>query len=262
MSALALDKTKIRRSFAAAAHSYDGLAGLQRRVGLELLGRFPLAAETGILLDLGSGTGFLTQELAKAAPGEQLVALDIALPMLQTSRLKHPDMPAQYLCADAEKLPFTENSIARIYSNLALQWLENLPSVFADCRRILRADGQLVFATFGPSTLHELKTAWAAVDGYTHVNAFYSLEQIRAFLQAAGFDTVGSDSQLYQYQYPTVMALMQELKGIGAHNVSLARNPKPTTKSQLHRMISHYQALMPGADIIASYEIIIVQARF
>jgi len=108
--------------------------------------------------------------------------------------------------------------------------------------------------------LQELKSAWAVVDGYAHVNEFHSATQIAEFLQRAGFDDVRVETEVYLTRYDSVEALMRELKGLGAHNVNQGRNPKLTTKTQLRRMIESYQAQMPGEDILASYEIIFVQA--
>lgn len=256
-----LDKSKIKRSFAAAVDSYDDLAALQRRVGLTLLEKYPLDSSSGVILDVGCGTGFLTRNMSVDVSSQQLLALDIALPMLLASRQKNLGLSVQYLCADAEKMPFAAHSVHQIYSNLALQWCQDLPAVFADCKRMLKVGGQLVFATFGPATLQELKAAWATVDGFVHVNAFYGIEQIKGFLLDAGFQSISGDAVLYQSRYPSVMALMRELKGIGAHNVNLDRNRKPTTRRQLQQMISCYENNMAGGEVIASYEIIFVRAH-
>lgn len=256
-----LDKAKIRHSFAAAAQTYDGLASLQRRVGMELLCRFPQNMSAGVILDLGCGTGFISHQLSTAFSGKQMIALDIALPMLQTSRRKYPAMPVKYLCADAEKLPIASNSIDQIYSNLALQWAQDLPATCVDFKRVLKKQGQLVFATFGPDTLRELKSAWAKVDDFMHVNIFHSLDQVHDFLQVAGFKQISLETKLYQSAYPDVESLMRELKGIGAHNVNRQRNPKPTTKLQLKSMIRHYPVEKAGQGIVASYEIIFVKAN-
>lgn len=254
-----LDKRKVRQSFAAAAAGYDKLASLQRQVGWDLLRRFPLSGQEQVILDLGCGTGFLTRQLAADSSGQQLLALDIALPMLAASRRNYPAMSAQYVCGDAEKLPFADNSIDRIYSNLALQWTQDLSATLAAFQRVLKNRGSLVFATFGPQTLVELKAAWAAVDDYAHVNEFHAGAEIALFLQQAGFGGINVTSALYRSEYPDVENLMRELKGIGAHNVNRRRNPRPTTKTQLQQMINHYAR--QGAGIVASYEIIFVQAE-
>lgn len=261
MSPAVLDKAKIRRSFAAAAESYDSAAILQRQVGLALLDKFPLQPAPGWVLDVGCGTGFLTRCLACGSLDQSCLALDIALPMLQASRRNNRDLPVDYVCADAENLPFADNSLQQVYSNLALQWCQDLSAVFADVRRILKPEGQLVFSTFGPETLKELKAAWAGVDDFAHVNDFYSVGEICEFLALAGLGRVDVETVMYRLSYPSVLALMQELKHLGAHNVSDARNRRLTTRSQLQHMIRQYESSMVNGEIVASYEIIFVRAR-
>ncbi|WP_347989269.1 malonyl-ACP O-methyltransferase BioC [Methylomonas sp. AM2-LC] len=256
-----LDKGKIKQAFTEAAQSYDAFAGLQRQVGDTLLQKYPMQAQSGLVMDLGCGTGYLTRKMAEHSAQHALLAVDIALPMLQTCRQKNIISPVAYVCADAENLSFSAQSIQQIYSNLAVQWCQNLGAVFANCQRMLKPDGQWVFSTFGPTTLQELKTAWAAVDDYAHVNSFYTSTQIVEFLQESGFVSIEYECISYQSLYPSVLALMQELKAIGAHNVSSGRNRKLTSRSHLQQMIANYERAMSTGALLATYEIIFVRAR-
>lgn len=255
----AIAKRDIRRSFGAAAAGYDSVAALQRRIGAELLARFDVSPAAGAIADLGCGTGFLTGLLLGRAADRPVYALDIALPMLQAARAKWP-AGVRYVCADAERLPLADAGLGQIYSNLALQWCADLPALFGDCRRVLAPGGQLAFATFGPGTLVELKAAWAEVDDYRHVNAFVSGAEIRDQLAAAGWHDGDIVSRTYSTEYAAVADLMRELKGIGAHNLNADRKRGPTTRLQLRDMIAAYQALMPDARIVASWEILFVRA--
>jgi len=257
-----LDKTKIKQSFSAAAGSYDAAAALQRQAGNALLAKFPPQPAGGVILDLGCGTGYLSGQLAALTEPSLLLALDIAQPMLTACRQKNPRLAGRLVGADAEKLPFARQSIRQIYSNLALQWCQDLAAVFSDCRRVLQTGGQLVFATFGPATLWELKAAWASVDSFTHVNQFYSLTQINNFLRQAGFESISAETAGYQSRYASVPTLMRELKALGAHNVNLHRNRQPTTRRQLQQMINYYQnSFSAGTKVVASYEIIFIRAE-
>lgn len=259
MVGIALDKRQIRQSFANAAQSYDAMSSLQRQVGRELIGRVDLPHEA-LVVDVGCGTGFFTQQLWDRALLKNIVALDIALPMLLKARQRLCGRKAPLICADAEQLPFLNHCLDGLVSNLALQWCLGLDAMFVDVRRVLRTNGQFVFSTFGESALYELKTAWAAVDDYPHVNEFCSLSDIRQQLRTAGFVGVQLESKIYQIKYAGVIDLMRELKGIGAHNVSQARNKQLTTKGQLQKLIDAYPKDQQG-QITASYEIIYVQAR-
>ena len=164
------------------------------------------------------------------------------------------------LCADVEQLPIASDSIDSLVSNLALQWCQGLGELFIDVQRVLRGNGQFTFSIFGESALCELKSAWAEVDDYPHVNDFCSLQEIKQLMQKAGFVDVQLESQVYQIKYTDVIELMRELKGIGAHNVSKARNKQLTTKGHFQALLAAYPVDDDG-KIAASYEIIYVQAK-
>ena len=276
-----LDKAKIKQSFAAASVTYDNVAALQRTIGKALLNTINLERMTGTLLDLGCGTGFLTSELltshegyasrtlnlgeclendTQSLPNMTVIALDIALPMLQVAQTKLADMPnVSYLCADAEQLPLAEQIVDGVFSNLALQWCVNLQAVFTNIKRVLKPDGRLVFSTFGPKTLQELKAAWAEVDDFNHVNEFYSEQQLTRFLQLAGYTKIKVQTRVYTSSYESVLALMKELKHIGAHNVIAGRNKNITSKMIMRRMIAAYEE--QSCNLIpATFEVIMVTA--
>jgi len=259
MTADLLDKQRVRASFAKASDSYDGMATLQRKVGRHLFASAPVQEKSEIL-DLGCGTGFFTQLIAEANLAANIYALDLALPMLNKTKSRDQCNKVALVCADAEQLPFAGNRLQLVSSNLALQWCQNLESLFAGIHRVLEDEGCFVFSTFGEGALKELKKAWAEVDDYPHVNDFCSDIVIQAALENAGFVDIQIESQTYYSEYQSVLELMHELKGIGAHNVSLARKKTLTSKGDLKRLFSAYPEEI-GGGIKASFEIIYVVAK-
>ena len=256
---MSLDKLKIKHAFSNASNTYDGVAQLQRDVGQELLTQFLSKKLTGNVIDIGCGTGFLTQALLPDCENVNLIALDLALPMLRATREKLVDS-VSYVCADAENLPFAKDSIDTLLSNVALQWCQPIDGALNELQRILNKDGTLIFSTFGSQTLCELKTAWASVDDFPHVNTFYDAEQLRQALQQAGFNDFEIKVTQYLPRYESVLDLMRELKHIGAHNVHSARSRHLTTKTALQTMIENYPRTKSG-EIVATFEVIFVKAK-
>lgn len=256
-----LDKRKIKQAFSQAALTYDGVTQLQRTVGKALLRDIDNRCISDNVLDLGCGTGFLTQELLALLPCKQIIALDLALPMVQAAKVKLKAIDnVIYMCADAEQIPIAEHAVDHVFSNLMLQWCVDIKAVFMDVRRVLKPGGQLVFSIFGPQTLQELKQAWGAVDNYSHVNYFYGMYELKDFLQQSGFNILKCQNQLYTVEYESVLALMRELKDIGAHNVNISRNKQLTTQRQMQQMISAYPTWQATHRISATFEVITVIA--
>lgn len=258
---LTLDKTAVRMSFAASVDSYDSVAELQRQVGDRLhtsIGR-PLLQQS-LVVDIGCGTGFLSGKLVEDC--QQLLALDIALPMVKKARSGLINQQnIDYLCADAEALPLKDNSVDFLVSNLALQWCQDLESLFNEFRRVLKPRGSLRFSTFGPNTLRELKLAWAQVDQYPHVNHFHSAFEIESILKETGFQSINVQTQTSISNYPNVMDLMCELKNIGAHNVNQQRFRGLTGIRRMQSMIQAYEARRQQGLIPATFEIFFVESH-
>jgi malonyl-CoA O-methyltransferase len=253
-----MDKKDIRRSFAKASVSYDEFAKLQRNVGLNLLKMLENQIPAGVVLDLGCGTGFLTRELSRIADDGIIIAMDIAIPMLERARKKNK---GGFFCGDIEKLPVGSGLIDCIFSNFALQWCVDLLTVFSQFRKVLKPDGQFFFSTFGPQTFWELKHAWAQVDDYSHVNHFYSVEEIQKFMRRAGLEVCKISNFNRQSYYPDVMTLMKEIKAIGAHNMTQNRNKNITSKKQLNELITAYEKFRINDKIPATYEVINIAGK-
>ena len=254
MSLTPLDKNAIRRSFDRAASSYDKHAVLQREIESRLLERLEFQRnEPGIILDLGSGTGSAGRLLAAQFPQASVIALDWSVPMLKQSEMHDVASP---LCADMHALPLASRSVDLIFSNLAMQWSYDLPAMFREFRRVMSTDAMLVFTSFGPDTLTELKQAWRSVDELPHVNDFPDMHDIGDELLAAGFREPVMDAERLTLEYPDVLALMRELKGLGEHNVASQRFRGLTGKTRLARVKKEYEQFSRNGRYPAGFEVV------
>ncbi|MCW9047372.1 MAG: malonyl-ACP O-methyltransferase BioC [Gammaproteobacteria bacterium] len=255
------EKHRIQKHFDAKAICYESSAVLQRNVCKELLQRLDLTnIKPSVILDVGCGTGWGTQDLLKKYKKAKVLSLDLSPEMLKQTKskggwLRRPAL----ICADAEDIPLQDESVDLIFSSLMLQWCD-YKKVFAEFKRLLKPDGLLMFSTFGPDTLKELKKSWQQVDSNTHVNDFTDMHDLGDELIQAGLAEPVMDMDLLTLTYQDVKAVMLDLKSIGANTI--LKNQHKTvekglvTPGKLKRVITHYEKYRKNGVIPASYEIV------
>jgi malonyl-CoA O-methyltransferase len=214
-----------------------------------------------VILDAGAGTAHGSRALQKRYPRAEVIALDTAFGMLQESRRQQRWWRRDFtrVCAEAEHLPLADGSVDLIWSNLMLQWCEPDAS-FAEFRRVLAPRGALSFSTFGPDTLRELRSAWAAADAHEHVNQFIDMHDLGDALVRAGFAQPVLDVERFTLQYTDVRDLSRDLKTIGAHNVTAGRPRGLTSPRKFMAMCAAYEKYRDAGRLPASYEVVYGQA--
>lgn len=264
MNEFEIDKKQVRRAFSRAAQDYDAAAVMQREVCTRMLERLDIIKlQPARLLDVGSGTGWGTRQLSGRYPQAEIVALDIAIGMLQYARgtsswwkKLFAGKREGFVCADAEALPVASGSMDMVWSNLTLQWCNDLSATFAELQRIIKTDGLLMFSSFGVDTLKELRTAFCDVDGYNHLNRFADMHDIGDMLVATGFADPVMEMEKITLTYGDVRAVMQDLKSIGAHNATAGRAQGMMGKAAWQRVTANYEKLRRDGKLPATFEII------
>lgn len=265
--AYALNVRAMRRAFSAASAEYDRIAVLQAEVRTRLLERLDIIKlEPTAVLDLGCGTAHASRALQQHYPHAQVIALDAAFGMVQQAGQQQGfwsnllGRGFTRLCADAYRLPFKDASIDLVFSNLMLQWCDPPDAVFAEVRRVLKPQGALLFTSFGPDTLKELRAAWSSVDSHTHVNRFIDMHDLGDAMVRAGLAEPVLDVERLTLTYADVMSLMHELKAIGAHNVTVGRRAGLTGRTALKQLSLAYESFRREGVLPASYEVVYGQA--
>jgi malonyl-CoA O-methyltransferase len=255
-----IDKARVRASFDRAANTYDAAAVLQKMVREEMLSRLDLVKiKPEAILDAGCGTGHGSFALQKRFSSAQVISLDIAPGMLQQTKLQRPLLQKMLhqqhlLCADIESLPLANNSVGMIWSNLALQWCNDLDAAFGELARVLQPEGLVMFSTFGPDTLKELRAA--SKNGHTHVSRFIDMHDIGDALIRAGFRTPVLDVERYTLTYDDVKAVMTDLKSIGAHNATEGRARGLQGKGFLQNLVQNYEQFRTEGKLPATFEVV------
>ena len=276
MSAPVFDARQVRRAFSRSAASYEAAAGLQHAVEARLLESLDYLDDPALarapprrVLDLGCGTGRASRAMQARWPKADVVSLDLALPMLREGRaaarpggwLANPfarrPLP---VCADARALPLADASVDVLFSNLCLQWVEDLDAVLAGFRRVLKPHGLLLFSTFGPATLWELRGAFAQADDVPHVSPFADIAGVGDALVRAGFHQPVLDREDERTHYPDLPALMRELRAIGATNALASRRHTLTGRTRFRVAAEAYEAQREAHGLPASWEILSAMA--
>lgn len=241
---------KVQHNFNRFATSYDEFAIVQEEVAKRLCNRLEIIHSKQNLdaqipvLELGAGTGLLSKKLLKKYQQHDIIASDIAQHTLLIN-------PAQNkLTLNSHNLPFN-NNFNTIISNLMMQWC-NLDEVITEAITSLKSEGLLLFSTFGPQTLIELKESWQGVDNNQHISDFVDMHNIGDKMLGLGLKNVVVESEIITLTYEKVMDILLDLKNIGAQNI----HSKPISKSSFKQMIANYEQFRAAGKLPVSYEII------
>jgi malonyl-CoA O-methyltransferase len=262
---LTIDKREVRRAFDRAAATYDAAAVLQHEICARMLERLEYVKHApAAILDAGCGTGNAVPGLLARFANTILIAVDFSPAMVDRARRRvkwwrtlpglRPLLRA--VCADIERLPLAPGAVGLVWSNLALQWVSDLAGALREFHRVLAPGGLVMFSTFGPDTLKELRSAYGGTDGRTHVNRFADMHDIGDLLIGAGFADPVMDMEQVTLTYADVRSLMRDLKAIGAHNATRGRPEGLSTRSLLAAVERNYEAFRRDGTLPATFEVI------
>lgn len=265
--AFELDGKQVRRAFERCAPGYDAIAWLPREITERMLERLQyLRAPPERILEAGSGTGYGARKLREYYPGARIVELDLSLPMLRIGAVPNAwwRRSLAYLkgarrwciCADLGRLPLRTGSFDMVWSNLVLHWVSSTEQAIAELWRVLTPGGVLMFSTFGPDTLRELRRALSMRDHYAHVNRFLDMHDLGDMLLRARFADPVMDAEHVTATYPDVRALLRELRAGGSRNANAGRRPGLTGKGFWSALSSSYERQPTEGRLAATFEIV------
>jgi SAM-dependent methyltransferase len=210
-----------------------------------------------VAVDLGSPTDAVRRVLTDHHAVGTVIAVDAIPSCLAT----HPGLK---VAADEEALPFADGTLDLVASALALQWVNDLPGVLVQIRRALKPDGLLLACLLGGETLTELRQSFAAAEAEIEgglsprVAPFPDMRDMGALLQRAGFALPVTDVDRLTVRYASPLALLHDLRRMGAGNALNERRRAPLRRATLMRMLEIYAETFADADgrVRATFEII------
>lgn len=221
----------IAQSFGRAAASYDTHSAPQRHAAqrlAELIACEALPTHPRVL-EIGCGTGHLTQLLACRVAGADFLCSDIAPAMVATCRARLPDL--HYVVMDGER-PAVAAGFDLVCANLAAQWFRDLPAALARLAALLAPGGLLAISTLGAESFREWRAVHAALGLAAGTPPFVDAATLRAAFPAGALTL---DAEIYVDSADAALDLPRRLRAIGA--ATPAPGHRPLAAGQLRRVL-------------------------
>lgn len=209
-------KIRVRDRFDGASASYDGVGEVQKASAAYLVERL-VAWDRHFyprtILDLGTGTGYLPEQLMPHYAEAAYLLNDIAPRMIERARQRFASHGRFDVCVgDMETMPFADYDL--ITSNLALQWVQDL---FGTLDKFYRKSRVFAFSCLLEGTFQE----WRALleeEGLTSVMGGYPKESLLAdFCHRLSGGTPFLQAKDFKLQFQNVRCFLDYLRRLGAH---------------------------------------------
>lgn len=276
---LFLSHPAVRRHFDRIAPQYGQGDFLAREIDQRMLERLDyVKISPSHALDVGCGLGASLPALQQRYPQTKWIGVDASAGMLcQASQLQglrpnrwrklwqqtlgqkvgqNKHLPS-LLNADAAALPLAAQSCGLYWANLLLPWVNDPLPVLQEARRVLEVGGLLMFSTFGPDTLKELRAAFA--DGQIHTQRFFDMHDLGDMLASNGFADPVMDMEILTLTYNDLDTLLRELRLSGSQCLMHDRPKGLMGKHAAQTFRQRYAALAqthPEHRLPATFEII------
>lgn len=247
-------KQQIAQCFSKAASSYDSAAAIQRVIGTELLSLMVEQENIGVVVDVGAGTGYFTEQLTQRFPNQQIIGIDLSPAMLHQGYLKRAAVK-YWLAGDAECLPLANQSVDILFSNLAIQWSANLTALFSEWARVLAPSGEIYVATLGPRTLYELRETFISLKQPVPLLQFAYSSDIKRAIAAAGLTLASFTKRDSIDFHSNFSSLMRSLKQVGATASSATPPIGLAGRKKWQQLAEHYQGYRQGDYLPATYDV-------
>jgi len=262
-----LDVRAARLRFERAADSSRAVDALAREVARRMAERLDLVRiEPDRILDAGCGAGADRALLEQRYPRSAVIGVDSAWSVLQQARPPQSMLArarrmisgsgAQAACADITALPFAPGSFSMAWSNLALAWAADPMRAFSELRRVLAPGGLLMFSSYGPDTLKELRAAFSRLDVRPHVHRFIDMHDLGDMLVASGFVTPVMDMEVITLTFRDFAGLVRDLRDSGQTNAARGRAPGLMGRRAFGQLRADYELLRRDGRLPVTVEIV------
>lgn len=243
-------RQKLQKNFGHAATDYDARAQFQhvqtRRVLDAARMLLPLGAR---MVDVGCGTGYLAHIAYEKNADWNIIGVDIAPGMCAVARAR-----CTVIAGDAAALPLADGAVDAVVSSLCYQWVENQAQAFTELARVLKPGGRAIIASLGAASLRELRSCADATAVTLSLLPMRTLEATKTALLEAGLEINLADARNSTEYYPSVAALMDSMRSIGAGNNFSNHSHGFLSPKRWAAMVAAYEVKRTPLGIPATWE--------
>ncbi|MBF0384802.1 MAG: methyltransferase domain-containing protein [Candidatus Omnitrophica bacterium] len=212
----------IRRKFSRAAKSYDEYSSLHREIGNDLADLIIIDNPIDNILEVGCGTGYFSGRIKEKYSRANVASIDISEEMIK----KAMDVISgiDFIQADALRLPFKSGIFGLLSSNLAYQWVSDLPLAISETYRVLNEGGKVFLTLFGYNTFYELFEALeeCCLPGRNEsllISRLPTDRDIESSLKISGFKQIRISKSLHALRFDSLNIFLEWIKNIGANGL-------------------------------------------
>ena len=218
-----------------------------------------------VTLDLGCHGGDMATFIPDRSDVQTLINCDLSSSMAALARNNNG---AASLASDEELLPFNEQTLDLVISNLSLHWVNDLPGALSQICRALKRDGLFLATMLGGETLKELKESFMEAEieiegGVSpRLSPYAEIKDVGNLLGRAGFALPVADTETITVSYEDPIKLMSDLRGMGETNANAQRRTTFSRRATILRATEIYteKFTIKEGRIPATFEIIYLTA--
>lgn len=246
-----MNKKNIAQSFGKAASSYDKDAPVQKWTAhllRDYISNLDLHAQSNCL-EIGCGTGFLSEEMVKSYPNFNWTITDLSNDMLETCQSRLGSGPTYHLM-DGEN-PDLTGPYDLIVSSLAVQWFHDLETGLAKLVNLLKPGGQLIITTLGKDTFSQWRDHLQSLNLPIGLHLYPSQSDVKKYVFPKRLIDV--QSKHYLQDYDSGLDFLRSLKSIGAQEPNSKYNS--ITSGELRKALRTLES--DGKNCKMTYEILL-----
>ena len=202
-------KKEVQVAFNSSYKTYDHNAYVQYRVGLSLIKQIP-QENFAKVIDLGCGTGLITEKLLATIMHQEIHACDFASNLLAIAKARLKDHHVIFHERDFEEAAYKNFDL--VFANMSFQWSVDFCALLSNIFENLSQNGILSFSMPIHGTFRELPVGSR--------NRFLKMKCIEESLRQAGYKILAISTENITIEFSSLLEALKSIKNSGASTIT------------------------------------------